>query len=135
MTSGSPLPADSSILFDISLSFFEYLLTFWHNPMFQAQSLPSLLNPWNWPFSKDDWSFLMDNNIQKPKLEHCMCSLLLMCQGFQAFPKDGARKYKYLYTYTYLYISVCINMLQIMSSYQYLQFHSNTTQVLNTWVR
>lgn len=83
---------------------------------------PSLYFPCSIPgigqFSKDDWSFLMDNNIWKPKLEHCMCSLLLMCQCFQVFPKDRVRKYQYLlYTYIYLNISIWINILQTMSSY------------------
>lgn len=76
---------------------------------------PSLYFPCSIPgigqLSKDDWSLLMDNDIWKPKPEHCMYSFLLTCQCFQSFPKDRARKYKYslisIYFYLYQYTTNC----------------------------
>ena len=84
-------------------------------------------------FSKNDWSLLMDN-IWKSNLSTVCVHCSYGANASRPSPRTE-QKIQYSYAYTYQHISICINILQTMSSCQYLQFQSKPTRVLDTQVQ
>lgn len=77
--------------FDMSTSFLEHFLTFWHNTFRIILNFPCP-SPGISNFSSKSWFLLVENGFQKPRSECQMCPLLLRHLDYQAFSMDVVMK-------------------------------------------